>query len=90
MGVVVAGPDTCFHCKAESDAAHYRRVVHNEMALHSPWQGWRMSGRYLVAPNKAGRITPERLGSELFMQTQRAKLLAMTRLKRSITTGTQP
>ena len=49
-----------------------------------------MSGRYLVAPNKAGRITPERLGSELFLQTQRAKLQAMTRPKPGITTGTQP
>lgn len=77
----------CFHCKAEHDAAHYDRVVHNRMHLHGPWQGWHMSGRYLVAPNKAGRITPELLGIHLFMQTQRQKLQALTMPKPGITIG---
>lgn len=80
----------CFHCKAEHDAAHYDRVVHNQTGLHGPWQGWRMSGRYLIAPNKAGKITPELLGALLFLQTQREKLLALTNAKPGITTGTQP
>ena len=81
---------TCFHCKAESDAAHYDRVVHNEQRLHGPWQGWRMSGRYLIAPNKTGRITPELLGAQLFLQTQRAKLHAQTKPQPGITSGTRP
>lgn len=51
---------TCLHCKAEHPPDHYDRVVHNKTALHGPWQGWRMAGRYLVGPD-GQRITPERL-----------------------------
>ena len=76
----------CFHCKSEHDQAHYDRVVYNQTRLHGPWQGWRMSGRYLIAPNKAGKITPELLGMQLFLQTQRDRLLAMTKPKLGITT----
>ena len=50
----------CWHCKDESTRAHYLRVVENKHALHGPWEGWRMSGRFLIAPN-GNRITPERL-----------------------------
>lgn len=69
----------CFHCNTESDVAHYERVVNNRTALHGPWSGWRMAGRYLVAPMAGGRITPEQLGAHLAMQAQRAKLAAATR-----------
>lgn len=51
----------CWHCKAESPAAHYERVVHNKTALHAEWTGWRLSGMFLIAPGQAGRITPARL-----------------------------
>lgn len=80
----------CFHCKAESDAAHYDRVVYNETRLHGPWQGWRMSGRYLIAPNRAGRITPEQLGAHLFLQTRSERLHAMTSPKHGVTSDTPP
>lgn len=69
----------CFHCNTESDAAHYERVVNNRTALHGPWSGWRMAGRYLVAPMGGGRITPEQLGAHLAMQAQCVRLAAMTR-----------
>lgn len=52
---------TCFHCRNESSAAHYARIVENKTPLYGPWEGWRMSGRFLIAPGKAGRLTPERL-----------------------------
>ena len=51
---------TCFHCNAEHRDGHYERVVHNKTALYGPWAGWRMAGRFLVAPDRE-RITPERL-----------------------------
>lgn len=51
----------CWHCKAETPAAHWERVVENRTALYGPWEGWRMSGRFLIAPGKAGKILPARL-----------------------------
>ena len=51
----------CWHCKAESSVAHYDRITHNKHALHGEWSGWRMSGRFLIAPGPIGRITPETL-----------------------------
>jgi hypothetical protein len=50
---------TCWHCKAESPAAHYERITHNKTALYGPWLGWRLAGRFLIGP--LVRITPERL-----------------------------
>lgn len=51
----------CWHCKTETSAAHYDRIVHNKLALYADWDGWRMAGRFLIAPGKAGKITPQRL-----------------------------
>lgn len=62
---------TCWHCKAETTAAHYDRTVYNRHALHAEWAGWRMSGRFLVAPGKAGRLTPERLLGMLWEERAR-------------------
>ncbi|MCD9030365.1 phage protein [Luteimonas sp. Y-2-2-4F] len=50
----------CRHCSAETDDAHYERVVHNRCSLHGPWTGWRMAGRDLVSPH-GDRFSPERL-----------------------------
>lgn len=58
----------CMHCHAESPAQHYARVVENTTALFGPWAGWRMAGRFLVAPGKAGRITPERMAGILWAE----------------------
>lgn len=66
----------CWHCKAERSAAHYDRVVHNKHALHAEWAGWRMSGRFLIAPSRAGRITPERLLGMLWEESARRSALA--------------
>lgn len=67
----------CWHCKVESSAAHYARIVENKTALHGPWEGWRMAGRFLVAPGNAGRITPERLAGILW--EERARLAQQRR-----------
>lgn len=53
---------TCWHCKAESSASHYDRIVHNKTALYGEWAGWRLSGRFLISPAGA-RFTPERLAA---------------------------
>lgn len=61
---------TCFHCNAEHPDGHYERVVHNKTALYGPWTGWRMAGRFLVAPDRE-RITPERLRGMLWRESHR-------------------
>lgn len=58
----------CYHCKAESPAAHYARIVENKTALYGEWDGWRMAGRFLIAPGKAGRILPSRLLGMLWQE----------------------
>lgn len=63
---------TCWHCRAETSAAHYDRVVLNKHHLHGEWSGWRMSGRFLIAPGPAGRITPESLRAVLWEQRKRS------------------
>lgn len=62
---------TCWHCKAESSAAHFARVVENKTALHGDWEGWRLSGRFLIAPGNAGRILPARLLGMLWEERSR-------------------
>lgn len=62
----------CRHCKAETTASHYDRTVYNVTPLYGPWEGWRMAGRYLVAPGKAGRLTPERLAGMLWEEQARS------------------
>ena len=52
----------CWHCKNETPAAHYERVVYNKTALHAEWSGWRMTGRFLIGPHSE-RFTPERLAA---------------------------
>lgn len=62
---------TCWHCKAESPRAHYARIVENKTGLYGPWTGWRMAGRFLIAPS-GQRITPERLRGMLWEEKARA------------------
>jgi len=64
----------CFHCKQEFSAQHYARVVENRTALYGEWEGWRMSGRFLIAPGKAGRIMPTRLLGLLWQEKAREDL----------------
>lgn len=72
---------TCWHCKAESPRAHYMRIVENQTALHGPWAGWRMSGRFLIAPAKACRITPERLLGMLWQELHRSRVPNLEQLR---------
>lgn len=72
----------CWHCKAETPAAHWERVVENKTALHGPWEGWRLSGQYLIAPGKAGRIMPARLLGMLWEERHRSALMNV-QLRRS-------
>jgi hypothetical protein len=53
---------TCWHCNAESTPAHYERVVYNRTELFCEWQGWRLSGRFLIGPH-GERFTPDRLAA---------------------------
>jgi hypothetical protein len=63
----------CWHCKAEFTRDHALRVAENKFGLHwENWAGWRFSGRFLIAPGKAGRITPERLLGLLWEEQARA------------------
>ena len=65
---------TCWKCKAESTHEHIQRVAENKFAMHwEEWEGWRFSGHYMIAPNKAGRITAKRLLGILWEEQQRAK-----------------
>lgn len=68
----------CWHCKAETPAAHWERVVENRTALHGDWEGWRMSGRFLIAPGKAGRIMPARLLGMLWQERARSRSIGNT------------
>lgn len=61
----------CRVCKAETPASHYDRTVYNLTPLYGPWDGWRMAGRFLVAPGKAGRLIPERLLGMLWEERAR-------------------
>lgn len=67
----------CRHCKAETDASHYRRIVENHTPLYGPWEGWRMAGRDLIAPDRQ-RISPERLRGLLFQEANRNYLARRT------------
>lgn len=75
----------CWHCKAESPAAHYDRTVHNKHQLHAEWAGWRMSGRFLIAPGPAGRITPEILRS--LMREERKRVSVNRSRSESVSVG---
>lgn len=48
------------------------RIAHNRTRLNGPWEGWRMAGRDLVAPD-GDRITPERLRGILWRQEAEAR-----------------
>ena len=63
---------TCWHCQAETPGEHYERIVYGKERLHGPWEGWRLAGRHLVAPDGA-RITPERLRGILFQEANRRR-----------------
>lgn len=64
----------CWHCHAETPYEHALRIAENKFALHyEDWQGWRFSGRFLIAPGKAGRITPQRLLGILWEEQNRMR-----------------
>ena len=48
---------TCPHCNPRE---HYARTVENKTPLFGEWTGWRLAGRWLVAPNGA-RLLPARV-----------------------------
>lgn len=63
----------CWHCQRETTRDHALRIAENKFRLTwENWNGWRFSGRYLIAPGKAGRITPERLLGLLWEEQARA------------------
>ena len=65
----------CWHCKTEVTRDHALRIAENKFALDwENWAGWRFSGRFLIAPGKAGRITPERLLGMLWEEQARWSL----------------
>lgn len=71
---------TCWHCKAETSKDHWLRIAENKLWLYGPWDGWRMSGRFLIAPGRAGKISPERLLGMLWEErSRRGKLKAEAR-----------
>ena len=64
----------CWHCKAEFTREHALRVAENRFTLSwQDWDGWRFSGRYLIAPGKAGRILPARLLGLLWEEQTRKR-----------------
>lgn len=64
----------CWHCHAETPHDHALRIAENKFALHwEEWAGWRFSGRFLIAPGKAGRILPRRLLGILWEERQRER-----------------
>ena len=66
---------TCYHCHQQTTESEYARTVHNKTPLYGPWSGWRMAGRFLVAPGRE-RITPERLRGVLWAEENRARSLS--------------
>lgn len=47
------------------------RVVENKTPLHGEWSGWRMAGKYLIAPNGV-RFCPGRLQAIAWAEKQTA------------------
>lgn len=72
-------------CPNACAAALYDREVNNHVALTGQWQGWRLAGRDLVAPD-GQRIAPERLRGILWRQESEARLAA-ARAKREASEG---
>lgn len=68
----------CWHCKAETTPEHYARVVYGTGPLYGPWAGWRIAGRFLVAPD-GKRLTPERLRGLLWTEEHRRRAEQKTR-----------
>lgn len=63
---------TCWHCRAELTHEHAQRIAENKFSLHwEDWDGWRFSGRFLIAPGRAGRILPQRILGMLWEERQR-------------------
>jgi len=70
----------CFHCKQESPAEHYLRIVENKFGIHwEEWAGWRFSGRFLIAPGKGERVTAARLSGLLWEEAHRQKIKPPTK-----------
>ena len=63
----------CFYCQYESPAEHHARVVENKTPLYGPWEGWRMTGQYLISPDRK-RINPQRLRGLMFRQDAETRL----------------
>ena len=65
----------CWHCQQETTRDHALRIAEDKFRLTwENWDGWRFSGRYQIAPSKAGHITPERLLGLLWEEQTRASM----------------
>lgn len=51
----------------------YQRVVYNHTPLHGPWEGWRMAGDWLIAPDRR-RINRARVEGLLWREEAEARL----------------
>lgn len=72
-------------CPNDCARAFYDRTVHNLTPLHGPWEGWRLAGRELVAPD-GSRISAERLRGLLWQQASEERL-ARVRARRKKRVG---
>lgn len=50
-----------------------RSIASDNALAGEDWAGWRFSGRFLIAPGKAGRITPARLLGILWEEQARIR-----------------
>ena len=65
----------CWHCQQETTRDLALRIAEDKFRLTwENWDGWRFSGRYQIAPSKAGHITPERLLGLLWEEQTRASM----------------
>lgn len=65
----------CWHCKTEFNHDHALRIAENKFTIEwEDWAGWRFSGRFLIAPDNAGRITPARLLGILWAEDSRRRI----------------
>lgn len=58
--------------------AHYERVVYGNATLYGEWQGWRIAGRELVAPDGT-RISRRRLEGLMFRDEAEKRIAAARR-----------
>lgn len=74
-------------CPNDCARALHDRQVHNQTPLHGRWEGWRMAGRDLVAPDGA-RISPERLRGLMWRQeAEERRAAARARREQRVSSG---